>query len=87
MSPGGSQGYNDGLSATGGGVEDGVVRVLSPEAACAAEMVEVPRVTAEAFKAGLGVAGEQLLDAGLKGLVQDMQDVLPYLQTMTVGTE
>jgi hypothetical protein len=80
------QGYNNDLSAAAS-VDEGLERVLSPEGAAASAMVEVPPVTAATFKEQLGLAGEELLAAGMAGLVKDVDTLLPYFASRTSGTE
>lgn len=82
------QGYNDGMNAGATSVsEEGVARVLSLETAKEEGGAALPPVTAASFADALGVAGKELLDVGLKGLVQDVEGMLPYLRTMSVGSE
>lgn len=81
------QGYNAGLSAAGPAYDDAIERPLSPEAAKAADIADKGPVTEEMFKEQLGPCGEELLGQGLKGLVRDVDTLLPYFRGMAGGME
>ena len=50
-------------------------------------MRAVDAIDEAAFNEQLGVAGAELLSAGLKGLEADVADVLPYLSAMANGAD
>lgn len=81
------QGYNAGLSAAGPGYDDAIERPLSPEAAKASEMEDFGTVNEEEFNEKLGPCGKELLTQGLKGLVRDVETLLPYFRGMAGGME
>lgn len=81
------QGYNAGLTAAGPGFEDGIERPLSPEVAKASELEDKGPVTEERFNEQLGPCGQELLSQGLKGLVRDVETLLPYFKGMAGGSE
>jgi hypothetical protein len=55
--------------------------------AAASALVEVPPVTATTFKEQLGLAGEELLAAGMAGLIKDVSTLLPYFASRTSSAE
>jgi hypothetical protein len=57
------------------------------QAAQASAMPDAGPVTEATFKERLGVAGEELLKAGLDGLVRDVNTVLPFLRSRATGSE
>lgn len=82
------QGYNSGLSAAASSVDDdGIERVLSPKAAAASDMAQLPPITEAEFNERLGVAGSELLKAGLDGLRRDVATVLPFFKSRATGME
>jgi transaldolase len=89
-------GYNDGLSgaAAGGGDDDDELaggsenRPLTPALAAAdAEIEALPKLDAEAFEDGLGMAGKALLEQGLSGMAFEMERLELTLKEMVAGTE
>ena len=50
-------------------------------------MRAIDSITEASFNEQLGVAGAELLAAGLKGLERDIADVLPYLSAMATGAD
>lgn len=61
--------------------------------ACANPILPCPcpphprQVDAAAFEEGLGLAGKELLAAGVAGMVADVQGVLPYFSSMALSAE
>jgi transaldolase len=86
-------GYNDGLSAGGGGdgSDDelgGDDRPLTPALAAADdEIVALPRLDAGSFADGLGMAGRALLEQGLSGMAFEIERLEATLGEMVAGTE
>jgi hypothetical protein len=83
------QGYNSGFSAAGSTDDEGVPRRLAPGMPAADEddAARMAPMNEAAFKDGLGLAGSELLAAGVAGLVGDVQSVLPYFGAMAVSAE
>ncbi|KIY99632.1 transaldolase [Monoraphidium neglectum] len=83
------QGYNSGLKATASADEDeGVPRALAPDTlGDDDDVAPLGAVTEEAFNDGLGLAGRELLDQGVAGMVADIRGVLPYFEQMAVSAE
>jgi hypothetical protein len=48
---------------------------------------ELPKLDEAAFNEGLGLAGKELLAAGVAGLVADVQAVLPYFSALAKSAE
>jgi hypothetical protein len=67
--------------------DDGIERMLSVAAAQASDMEDVGAVTEASFNEKLGVAGAELLKAGVDGLVRDVQTVLPFFKSRATGME
>lgn len=82
------QGYNSGFTAATDSVEDdGIERMLSVQAAQASDITDKGAVTEAMFNEQLGVAGSELLKAGLDGLVRDVETVLPFFKSRATGME
>jgi hypothetical protein len=82
------QGYNSGFSATASTDDDGALRQLSPDALSEEDAIAPLRAVDETmFNDGLGLAGRELLDQGVAGMVRDIQGVLPYFADMAVSAE
>jgi transaldolase len=82
------QGYNSGFTAAADSIEeDGIERLLSVKAAQASAMPDVGPITEAMFNEQLGPAGEELLGAGLAGLVRDVETVLPFFKSRATGME
>ncbi|KAI8471274.1 MAG: hypothetical protein J3K34DRAFT_458401 [Monoraphidium minutum] len=83
------QGYNSGFKATASVEDDeGVTRQLAPDAMTGDdEVAPLGAVTEAAFNEGLGLAGKELLEQGVAGMVRDTQAVLPYFEQMAVSAE
>lgn len=83
------QGYNSGFSATVSNDDnDGVARQLAPDVLSDEDAVPpLGQVDAAAFEEGLGLAGKELLAAGVAGMVADVQGVLPYFSSMALSAE
>jgi transaldolase len=90
-------GYNDGLSGAAAGAGDNdddelaggsENRPLTPALAAAdAEIEQLPKLDAEAFEDGLGMAGKALLEQGLSGMAFEMERLELTLKEMVAGTE
>ena len=81
------QGYNDGLKAAG--TEDVTVQArLSPEAAKRAEFNEsdLQPLSEAGFRDSLGLAGQELLDHGVRGLVADLGRLEEIFQDLSLGS-
>lgn len=82
------QGYNSGFTAATASVDDdGIERMLSVAASQASDVANRGAITEATFKEQLGPAGEELLKAGLSGLVRDVQTVLPFFKSRATGME
>jgi hypothetical protein len=83
-----AQGYNSGLSAAASADDEGVVRALSPDALTDDdEVAPLGAVDEGLFNESLSMAGRELLDAGLAGMVADVKGVLPYFTDLAVSAE
>lgn len=62
---------------------------LSKESAAKAEFApeETTEITQQLFQDGLGQAGLELLEAGVKGLVADIDRLEPYFSKLAIGME
>lgn len=62
---------------------------LSKERAAGAEFApeETSKVTKQLFQEGLGQAGLELLEEGIKGLVDDINRLEPFFKKLAVGME
>lgn len=81
-------GYNDGLSANTTFDETDVDAKLSKERADGVEFAaeEMTKVTKQLFQDGLGQAGLELLEEGVKGLVDDVTRLEPDFKKLAVGS-
>ena len=82
-----AQGYNDGLKAAG--TEDTTVQAqLSAAAAKRAEFAAEDTAALEeaAFRQKLGLAGQELLDHGVRGLVADLGRLEDVFQDLALGS-
>ena len=78
-----------GLSASTNLQEADVEAKLSKERAAQTEFAseETTAITKQLFQDGLGQAGVDLLEQGVKGLVDDIDRLEPYFQKLAVGIE
>ena len=78
-----------GLSASTNLQEADVEAKLSKERAAQTEFApeETTDITKQLFQDGLGQAGLELLEQGVKGLVDDVDRLEPYFQKLAVGIE
>lgn len=82
------QGYNSGFSAADSADDDGIQRQLSPDALSDDDEISpLAAVDEGMFNEGLGLAGRELLEAGVAGLVRDIEGVLPYFTDLAVSAE
>lgn len=82
------QGYNSGFTAATASVDDdGIERMLSVAAAQGSDVANRGAIDEATFKEQLGPAGEELLKAGLSGLVRDVQTVLPFFKSRATGMD
>ena len=81
------QGYNDGFHA-GEDDEESVPQQLSAEMAQQTEFSEseTTEVTRQLFEEGLGMAGLELLDNGIKSLVQDVERLEPAFRNLAIDS-
>ena len=81
------QGYNDGFRADEHG-DDSVPRQLSPDSAQQADFSssETMEVTRQLFEEGLGMAGLELLDNGVKILVEDVNRLEPIFENLAIDS-
>jgi len=81
-------GYNDGLSANATFDETDVVAKLSKERADSVEFApeETAKITKQLFQDGLGQAGLELLEEGIKGLKDDVARLEPDFKNLAVGS-
>ncbi|KAK9823006.1 hypothetical protein WJX81_005539 [Elliptochloris bilobata] len=82
------QGYNDGLSSESAAANEPRPQ-LSQQAAAAAsfDKAELAPVTNQLLQEGLGMAGVQLLKEGVDGLVADIERLVPFFTSLTIGNE
>jgi transaldolase len=87
-------GYNDGLSAASGAIDDDELpggtenRPLTPALAKGDDEVEeLPPLDEESFEDGLGMAGKALLDSGLSGMVFEMDRLVGTMKEMVASAE
>jgi transaldolase len=82
------QGYNDGLHSTEED-DEGVPRLLSPETAQQATFRndETQEMTQQLFEDGLKMAGLQLLDQSIKGLVGNVNGIEPYFRDLAIDAQ
>eukprot|EP00798_Chlamydomonas_sp_ICE-L_P021618 gene21618-28620_t len=81
-------GYNDGLHPlAGSGVDDQTLRpLMSQDLAAATQMEKVGIIDEETFNDGIGMAGADLLEAGLHLKAQDLKRLKPLLsKSITSG--
>lgn len=82
------QGYNSGLNATSSFEDEGVNRQLSPDSLSDDdEVAPLGLVDEDMFNDGLGLAGKELLEAGVAGMMDDINGVLPYFAELAVSAE
>lgn len=81
------QGYNDGFRADEHG-DDSVPQQLSEETAQQADFSssETVGVTRQLFEEGLGMAGLELLDNGIKTLVEDVNRLEPIFGNLAIDS-
>jgi len=82
------QGYNDGFRADEKDNESGVPQQLSSDSAQQVEFSssETVEVTRQLFEEGLGMAGLELLDTGIKGLVEDVNRLEPIFSNLAIDS-
>jgi transaldolase len=87
-------GYNDGLTAASGAVDDDELpggadeRPLTPALAAGDDDIEqLPALDEASFEDGLGMAGKALLDQGLSGMAYEMDRLVATMKEMVAGTE
>ena len=82
------QGYNDGFRADEKDDESGVAQQLSSDSAQRVEFSssETVEVTRQLFEEGLGMAGLELLDTGIKGLVEDVTRLEPIFSNLAIDS-
>ena len=82
------QGYNSGFTAANSADDEGVPPALSPDALTGDDEVPALGAVDEAmFNEGLGLAGAELLAAGVAGMVADVGSVLPYFSELARSAE
>lgn len=81
------QGYNDGYRADEHG-DESVPRQLSADSAQQAEFSssETVEITRQLFEEGLGMAGLELLDNGVKILVEDVNRLEPIFENLAIDS-
>lgn len=81
------QGYNDGFRADKPG-DDSVPQQLSADSAQQAEFSssETVEITRQLFEEGLGMAGLELLDSGIKTLVEDVNRLEPIFGNLAIDS-
>jgi transaldolase len=81
-------GYNDGLSANTTFDETDLEAQLTKERAQSVEFApeETTEITKQLFQDGLGQAGLELLEDGIKGLVSDVKRLEPDFKKLAVGS-
>lgn len=81
------QGYNDGYRADEDD-DDSVPQQLSAETAQETDFSEseTTEVTRQLFEEGLGMAGLELLDSGIKSLVQDVERLEPAFHNLAIDS-
>ena len=81
------QGYNDGFRADEHG-NDSVPQQLSADSAQQADFSssETVEVTRQLFEEGLGMAGLELLDNGIKNLVEDVNRLEPIFKNLAIDS-
>ena len=81
------QGYNDGFRADEND-DAGVAQQLSSQLAQTVEFSnsETVEVTRQLFEEGLGMAGLELLDNGIKNLVGDVERLEPVFQNLAIDS-
>ncbi|DBA67125.1 TPA: hypothetical protein ACH3X2_001449 [Trebouxia sp. C0005] len=82
------QGYNDGFRADEKDDESGVPQQLSSDSAQQVEFSssETVEVTRQLFEEGLGMAGLELLDTGIKSLVEDVNRLEPIFSNLAIDS-
>lgn len=82
------QGYNDGYRAGDDGDDESVPQQLSAEMAQQTDFSEseTTQVTRQLFEEGLGMAGLELLDNGIKSLVQDVERLEPVFGNLAIDS-
>lgn len=82
------QGYNDGFRADENDDQSGVPQQLSSDSAQDVEFSssETVEVTRQLFEEGLGMAGLELLDKGIKNLVEDVNRLEPIFQNLAIDS-
>ena len=81
------QGYNDGFRADEDD-DESVSQQLSAEMAQEADFSEseTTEVTRQLFEEGLGMAGLELLDNGIKSLIQDVERLEPAFHNLAIDS-
>ncbi len=81
------QGYNDGFRADEND-QSGVEQQLSSDSAQQVEFgsSETVEVTRQLFEEGLGMAGLELLDNGIRNLVEDVNRLEPVFQNLAIDS-
>ena len=82
------QGYNDGYRAGDDADDESVPQQLSAEMAQQTDFSEseTTEVTRQLFEEGLGMAGLELLDNGIKSLVQDVERLEPAFRNLAIDS-
>jgi transaldolase len=78
-------GYNDGLSGGASAADDGPALTPARAAVEAFDEADTVPVTKQLFEEGLGAAGRDVLEGGVKKLQADVERVLPAMAALVVG--